>query len=103
MARAAGALGRDSLGAGRTDWRGGGFGGGRGLPGDTRAGSKAAMAAVAKACRKVTLSTTTASSAAASGASGSSAAAGGAGSASAGSSTLYDCQGRADALARVGG
>ncbi len=33
---------------------GSGFGA-RGLPGDTRAGSKAAMAAVAKACRKVSL------------------------------------------------
>jgi hypothetical protein len=41
--------------------------GGPGLPGDTRAGSKAAMTAVAKACKKVTLST----------------------------SALYDCQGRA--------
>jgi 4-amino-4-deoxy-L-arabinose transferase-like glycosyltransferase len=56
---------------------GGGFGGGRGLPGDTRAGSKAAMAAVAKACRKVTLS-------------------GGS------SASLYDCQGRASALESVG-
>jgi 4-amino-4-deoxy-L-arabinose transferase-like glycosyltransferase len=79
----------------------GGFGGGRGLPGDTRAGSKAAMAAVAKACHKVTLPTSTASSAAASGASGSNTVAGGGGREA--SSTLYDCQGRADALARVGG
>jgi 4-amino-4-deoxy-L-arabinose transferase-like glycosyltransferase len=53
------------------------------LPGDARAGAKPAMAAVAKGCRSVTLP-----AAAASGT--------GAGPAS---STLYDCQGRADALA----
>ena len=51
--------------AGKIRWvlaeAGGSRGGaGRGLPGDTRAGSKAAMAAVAKACRKVTLSATAA-------------------------------------------
>jgi 4-amino-4-deoxy-L-arabinose transferase-like glycosyltransferase len=50
----------------------------RGLPGDTRAGSKAAMAAVEKACEKVTLPTGTGGSA---------------------STSLYDCQGRAGALA----
>ncbi|HTZ85114.1 MAG TPA: glycosyltransferase family 39 protein [Solirubrobacteraceae bacterium] len=59
-----------------------GFGGaastGRGLPGDTRKGSKAAMAAVTKACTRVTLS-----------------------GESEGSS-LYDCAGRASALERVG-
>jgi hypothetical protein len=44
--------------------------GGPGLPGDTRAGSKAAMTAVAKACKKVTVST----------------------------SSLYDCQGDAAQL-----
>jgi hypothetical protein len=53
------------------DQSGTGFGG---LPGDTRTGSKTAMAAVSEACRKVTLS-------------GSSA------------GTLYDCRGRAAALA----
>jgi hypothetical protein len=67
--------------------------GGARLPGDNRAGSKAAMTAVAKACRKVTLSSSTTTAAATSvstgtGASGSGAAA-----------TLYDCQGRAAELA----
>jgi hypothetical protein len=61
------------------------------LPGDTRAGSKAALTAVAKACRKVTVATSTSTSTAtASGATGA-------------SSTLYDCQGRAAALQSGGG
>ncbi len=67
----------------------GGAAGGFGGPGgtrETRVGSKPAMAAVAKACAKVTLSTT--------GSSGSS-------TASAAAGTLYDCQGRAGALASV--
>jgi 4-amino-4-deoxy-L-arabinose transferase-like glycosyltransferase len=71
-------------------------GGGPGLPGDTRAGSKAAMAAVAKACTKVMLSTSTSIGIAAR-ATGASSASGGASS----SSTLYDCQGHATALARL--
>jgi 4-amino-4-deoxy-L-arabinose transferase-like glycosyltransferase len=74
------------VGAGRIRWvlvnqgRTGGA-----LPGDTRTGSKTAMAAVAKACRLVTLpasSTATGTGAA---------------------STLYDCQGRAAALTSAGG
>jgi hypothetical protein len=48
--------------------------GGRGLPGDTRTGSQAAMNVVASTCRKVTLST------------------------SGSSITMYDCQGRAAAI-----
>jgi hypothetical protein len=69
----------------------GGSGGGR-LPGDTRTVSKTAMAAVAKACVAVTL------------ASSGSGTAGGSGSSSTtgGSTTLYDCQGRAQALASAG-
>jgi uncharacterized membrane protein len=59
------------------------------LPGDTRAGSKAALTAVAKACRNVTVVTSTSTTAAASAASG--------------SSTLYDCQGLAAALQTAGG
>jgi 4-amino-4-deoxy-L-arabinose transferase-like glycosyltransferase len=66
-------------------------GGGRGLPGDTRAGSKAAMAAAAKACKRVTLATSESSSETASGS--------GAASGSEGTSGLYDCAGRAAALA----
>jgi 4-amino-4-deoxy-L-arabinose transferase-like glycosyltransferase len=68
-----------------------------GLPGDTRAGSKAAMTVVQKACKKVTLSTGTgtASAATAGAAATSSGAATTAGSAS---TSLYDCQGRAGAL-----
>ncbi len=60
----------------------------RGLPGDTRTGAKTAMKAVAKACVAVTLP---------SGGSGS-----GAASASSAAAMLYDCQGRASALASVG-
>src|SRR5271155_2727569 len=54
---------------------GGASGGGPRLAGDTRAGSKVAMAAVAKECKAVTISTTSESS-----------------------GKLYDCQGRAAAL-----
>ena len=59
----------------------GGQGAGPRLRGDTRAGSRAAMAAVAQACRTVSLSSS--SSAAWSGP-----------AAAAFSSTLYDCQGQ---------
>ncbi len=76
--------------------------GGPGLPGDTRAGSKAAMTAVAKACRKVTLAAATTTTPAA-GAAQTAAGAAGFGSATSGAATLYDCQGRAGAIARAGG
>jgi 4-amino-4-deoxy-L-arabinose transferase-like glycosyltransferase len=70
----------------------------RGLPGDTRAGSKAAIAAVEKACKKVTLSTGTGNASA--GTAGAGTTIGGTGSSAGSASTsLYDCQGRADALA----
>ncbi len=69
--------------------------GGRGLPGDTRAGSKAAMTAAAKACKRVTLATSEGSSGEATSASS---VAGGSGS-SESTSGLYDCEGRAAALA----
>ncbi len=70
-----------------------------GLPGDTRAGSKAAMTAVAKACRKMTLAT----SSTAAGATVASATSTGTGSrASSSATTLYDCQGDAAALASAG-
>jgi hypothetical protein len=77
------------------------------LPGDTRAGSKAAMKAVAKACRKVTVATSTSTGTGASATAGTGTT-GGATSASAtgttgSSSTLYDCQGRAAALQSAGG
>jgi 4-amino-4-deoxy-L-arabinose transferase-like glycosyltransferase len=87
--------------------------------GDTRTGAKKAMAAVARACAAVTLSSsgstatggsaTAASSAtpATSATAASSATAGGSATAAkqataGGSTTLYDCQGRAHALAAVG-
>jgi 4-amino-4-deoxy-L-arabinose transferase-like glycosyltransferase len=57
--------------------------GAQGLPGDTRAGSKAAMGAAAKACTRVALPT----SASATG--------------TAAAVALYDCQGRAAAMAAV--
>jgi 4-amino-4-deoxy-L-arabinose transferase-like glycosyltransferase len=66
---------------------GAGPGGGRGgLPGDTRAGAKAAIAAVEKGCQAVTLTGTGTSTARASGTS------------TVGTATLYDCQGRAAQL-----
>jgi 4-amino-4-deoxy-L-arabinose transferase-like glycosyltransferase len=55
------------------------------LPGDTRTGSKTAMAAVTRACRRVTLPASTTTAAARTGA-----------------GALYDCQGRAAALASAG-
>jgi 4-amino-4-deoxy-L-arabinose transferase-like glycosyltransferase len=75
--------------------------GAAGLPGDTRTGSSLAMAAVAKVCRKVTLTTTSGAngkgaSKGTSASSGTSAGAGTSGSAS--STTLYDCRGRAAQL-----
>jgi hypothetical protein len=66
----------------------------RGLPGDTRTGAKTAIKAVAKACVAVTLASSGSRSASASGT--------GATSASSSATTLYDCQGRASALASVG-
>ncbi|MGO8905231.1 MAG: ArnT family glycosyltransferase [Solirubrobacteraceae bacterium] len=76
--------------AGKIRWvlseQGGSQGGGPRLPGDTRTGSKTAMAAVAKVCRAVSLTDT----------SGTSGSAGTTGSGSEGG--LYDCQGRSSAL-----
>jgi 4-amino-4-deoxy-L-arabinose transferase-like glycosyltransferase len=66
-------------------------------PGDTRTGSRTAMAAAARACQRVTLSSESASAGGAS-----SSAQGGSGSSLGGetsSSGLYDCQGRAAAIA----
>jgi 4-amino-4-deoxy-L-arabinose transferase-like glycosyltransferase len=71
----------DEAGAGA-----GGFG--RGVPGDGRAGSKAAISAATDACRRVTLPA--------------SAGAGSAGGGGASSAVLYDCSGRAAQLTRVG-
>jgi len=73
--------------------------GGPALPGDTRAGSKAAMTAVAKACQKVTLPAST-NTASATSASTTATTAGS--SASGSATTLYDCQGDASALASAG-
>jgi 4-amino-4-deoxy-L-arabinose transferase-like glycosyltransferase len=69
---------------------GGGLGGGsgRGLPRDTRAGAKAAIAAVEKGCQAVTLTSTSAGT-------GTAVASG---TSTAGTGTLYDCQGRAAQL-----
>jgi 4-amino-4-deoxy-L-arabinose transferase-like glycosyltransferase len=72
---------------------GAGAGGARGgLPGDTRTGAKTAMAAVAKACVAVTLPASASSTSGVAGGSRAGAAAG----------TLYDCQGRAQALVGAG-
>jgi hypothetical protein len=68
-------------------------GGGARLAGDTRAGSEAAMAAVASACRKVTLPATS------TGATGTTGTIGATGTGRASSaSTLYDCQSRGGVL-----
>ena len=75
-------------------------GAGPSLPGDTRAGSKAAMTAVAKACRKVTLSTSVSTSASTGATGGVTGASGAAGTSS---STLYYCQGQAAALQSAAG
>jgi len=76
--------------AGKIRWvlaeQGGAQGGGPRLPGDTRTGSKTAMAAVAKVCRAVSITDT----------SDTSGSAGTTGSGSEGG--LYDCQGRSSAL-----
>jgi 4-amino-4-deoxy-L-arabinose transferase-like glycosyltransferase len=72
-------------------------GGGPRLAGDTRAGSQAAMAAVTKACSRITLAGGEGSSAETT--AGGAAGAGGTSSSAAGASTLYDCQGDAAALA----
>jgi hypothetical protein len=69
---------------------------GPGLPGDTRAGSKAAMAAVARACLRVTLRRTTL------GAGASTSTPTGAIRGATRASTLYDCQGRAEQLQSAG-
>ena len=60
----------------------------RGVPGDTRTGAKTAMKAVAQACVAVTLPSSSPGS--------------GASSAASTAATLYDCQGRASALASAG-
>jgi 4-amino-4-deoxy-L-arabinose transferase-like glycosyltransferase len=72
-----------------------GFGGN--TPGETRVGSKPAMAAVAKACQAVTLSTS-----ASGGTIGGTAKTGTGSSTAVSSGTLYDCQGDAAALAALG-
>ncbi len=77
----------------------GGRGGGA-LPGDTRAGSKAAMSAAAKVCKRVSLgtgtSTTTAGTASLFSSEGTAGAAASEGTSGTG---LYDCRGDASALA----
>ena len=73
------------------DEQSGGSGGN--TPGETRVGSKPAMAAVAKACQAVTLSTSTGTPGSVSTTSA---------AAAASSGTLYDCQGDAAALAALG-
>jgi 4-amino-4-deoxy-L-arabinose transferase-like glycosyltransferase len=68
---------------------------GGGLRGDTRVGARTAMAAVARACEAVTLSSGSAGTSSAAGASS-------AGTGSGAAGTLYDCAGRATALASAG-
>jgi 4-amino-4-deoxy-L-arabinose transferase-like glycosyltransferase len=72
---------------------------GPGLPGDTRSGSQGAFAAVQQACRAVTVSTGTATG---TGTGGGSTGAAGTSTGAAGV-TMYDCVGRADAIAHAAG
>jgi 4-amino-4-deoxy-L-arabinose transferase-like glycosyltransferase len=73
---------------------------GAGMPGETRLGSKPAMAAVARACQAVTYSTSGSNASSTAGTPGGSSASGTPGGSSA-TGTLYDCQGDAAALASV--
>jgi 4-amino-4-deoxy-L-arabinose transferase-like glycosyltransferase len=82
---------------------------GGGLPGETRVGSKPAMAAAAKACQAVTLSTATTGAPGVAGTTGTTGAVGTTGtvgavgpSAASSAGTLYDCQGDAAAVASLG-
>lgn len=73
------------------------------VPGETRVGSKPAMAAVAKACKAVTISAGAGTSTSTSTGRSTVGSTGAAGTATATSqSTLYDCQGDAAALAALG-
>jgi len=80
--------------------QGGARSGGPGLPGDTRAGSRAAMAAVTRACLRVALPKTTVRPGASARTAGTSA--GGGRGATATTSALYDCRGRASQLLGAG-
>jgi 4-amino-4-deoxy-L-arabinose transferase-like glycosyltransferase len=84
-------LGEGGADATATGPTAGGFGGARGVPRDSRQGSKKAIAAAEQACRRVTLP-------------GGSETEGEAlfGSQGSGSAVLYDCSGRAAELERVG-
>jgi 4-amino-4-deoxy-L-arabinose transferase-like glycosyltransferase len=73
------------------------FGGG--LAVDTRTGARTAMAAVAQACRRVTLSSSTSAVSSVSGTSSASARSAATGSSTSAAGSLYDCEGRASALA----
>ena len=77
-----------AIGSGRLRWVLDEGGSGPGLPGDTRVGARTALAAVAEVCARV--STTT-------GASGGAGTTGG----TSASGALYDCQGKASALAKL--
>ena len=78
-------LGEGAIGSAK-----GAAGGALGLPGDSRQGSKKAVAAAEAACRRVALP------------GGSAAEGGSVGATGTGSTVLYDCRGRAAELARVG-
>jgi 4-amino-4-deoxy-L-arabinose transferase-like glycosyltransferase len=86
----------DEEGSGTTRGLGGG------LPGDTRTGAKTAMAAVARECVAVTLSSGSSGTSGASSTSSASGAAGRSGATTSTTGTLYDCAGRAAALASAG-
>ncbi len=77
---------------------------GGGVRGDTRTGAKTAMAAVARECEAVTLPSSASGVSSASGASGTPSASGGSGAVGTlgAAGTLYDCAGRATALASAG-
>ena len=77
------------LGEASSSAAGAGFGG-RGLAGDSRQGSRKAIAAAEQACKRVTVRSETAEGEGSTGGLG------------AGSTVLYDCQGRSAQIARLG-
>jgi hypothetical protein len=81
---------------GHLRWILGGASSQAGLPGDTRSGSTTAFAAVAKACTAVSLSTSSSSASSSASAASALGSLFGAGTST---STLYDCQGHAAAIA----
>ena len=85
----------NAVGSGRLRWVLSEGRSGAGLPGDTRVGARTALAAVAQVCTRVTTTSTAGAAASANGATTTT------GAATASIGALYDCQGKASALAKL--